>query len=379
MSIRARSGSIGISQAGIKVIMLDIYAERTRGAIDVRRVSLIIVVFGVACACLAILRPLLSVITWAAILAYVSWPLYRRIRRPLGRLDSVAALLMTAMLTCVVILPVLWLVAMVSTEIIAAHRTFASYLAGTPSVLPESVRSIPWLGDQLQEQLGRLAGEPNGLDAQIADWIQSFASELAGLAGGVGRSIGKLFLVMLTVFFLYRDGHGLLGQCRVLVTKVFADRLDSYLAAAGAMTRAVLYGFLATAFAQGLIAGIGYAILGIRGSVLLGALTGVLSVVPVLGTAIVWGSVSAYLFVTGYVVKGIILVAWGLLLVHPTDNVLRPLLISGATDVPFIIVMFGVIGGVAAFGLVGIFVGPVILAVGLAMWRNWAAGEISCP
>jgi predicted PurR-regulated permease PerM len=143
------------------------------------------------------------------------------------------------------------------------------------------------------------------------------------------------------------------------------------------MTRAVLYGFLATAFAQGLIARIGYAALGIRGSVLLGALTGVLSIVPVLGTAILWGSVSAYLFVTGHVVKGVILVAWGVLLIHPTDNVLRPLL--SATHVPFIIVMFGVIGGIASVGLVGIFVGPIILSIGLAVWRNWAAGEISCP
>ena len=360
------------------IVMLDVQAEKPRAAFDVRRVSLIILVVGVAYACVAILRPLLSVITWAAILAYVSWPLYRRIRRPLGRFESAAAFLMTVMLTCGVILPMLWLVASVSTELIAAHRTFVSYLAGAPAVLPEFIRSVPWLGDQLQQLLGRLAGEPNAaLDAQIADWIHSWASELAGLAGGVGRSIGKLFLVMFTAFFLYRNGHDLMRQSRMLLTREFGNRLDSYLATAGAMTRAVLYGFLATAFAQGLIAGIGYAVLGIHGSVLLGALTGALSVVPVLGTALVWGSVSAYLFVTGYVVKGVILIAWGLLLVHPTDNVLRPLLISSTTHVPFIIVMFGVIGGIAAGGLVGIFVGPIILAIGLAMWRNWAAGEIS--
>jgi predicted PurR-regulated permease PerM len=359
--------------------MLDICAEKTRGAFDVRRISLIILVIGVACACLAILRPLLPTIAWAAILAYVSWPLYRWVRRPFGRNQNAAAFLMTAILTCAVILPMLWLVALVSSEFIAAHRTIASYLAGAPAVLPEFIRGIPWLADQLQQELGRLAGEPNALDAQIADWVQSWASELAGLAGGIGRSIGKLLLVMFAIFFLYRDGDFLMRQCRRLVTRAFGDRLDPYLARAGAMTRAVLYGFLATAFAQGLIAGIGYAVLGIRGSVLLGALTGVLSIVPVLGTAIVWGSVSAYLFVTGHVVKGVILVAWGVLLVHPTDNVLRPLLISNATHVPFIIVMFGVIGGIASVGLVGIFVGPIILSIGLAVWRNWAVGEISCP
>jgi predicted PurR-regulated permease PerM len=150
------------------------------------------------------------------------------------------------------------------------------------------------------------------------------------------------------------------------------DRLDAYLATAGAMTRAVLCGFLTTAFAQGVIAGVGYAILGIRGAVLLGTMTGILSVVPFLGTAIVWGSLSAYLLIAGHLWKGIILLAWGTFLVHPTDNVLRPLLISNATHVPFLIIMFGVIGGITALGLVGVFIGPMILAIGLAIWRNWA-------
>ena len=104
---------------------------------------------------------------------------------------------------------------------------------------------------------------------------------------------------------------------------------------------------------------------------LLGAITGVLSVVPVLGTTLVWGPLGVYLLVTGHIWKGIILLLWGMLLVHPTDNVLRPLLISNATHVPFIIVMFGVIGGLAAWGLVGIFVGPIVLAIGLSIWRNW--------
>jgi predicted PurR-regulated permease PerM len=298
---RSHSGSINqhrhISSRN-QVAMLEAHEEKSREGSDVRRVPFFIVLVAVACACIAILRPLLSVIAWAAILTYVSWPLYRWVRRPLGRFESAAAFLMTVILTCVVILPVLWLLASVSNELIDAHRIFASYLAGAPA-LPDFIRGIPWLGDQLQQQFGRLAGEPNALDAQIADWIQSWSSELAVLAGGVGRSIGKLLLVMFTVFFLYRDGHRLLRQIRIFVTRFFGDRLDSYLATAGAMTRAVMYGFLATAFAQGVIAGIGYAILGIHGAVLLGALTGALSVVPVLGTAIVWGSVSVYLLVTG--------------------------------------------------------------------------------
>jgi predicted PurR-regulated permease PerM len=183
----------------------------------------------------------------------------------------------------------------------------------------------------------------------------------------VGRTIAEIFTVLFTVFFPYRDGDSLLKQVQSVIQRIFGDRLDSYLTTAGAMTRAVLFGFLTTAFAQGLIAGIGYAILGVRGAVLLGALTGILSFVPFVGTAIVWGSISASFLISGATWKGIILLAWGFLLVHPTDNLLRPLLISNATHVLFLLVMFSVVGGVTALGLVGVFVGSVTLAIGLAI------------
>jgi predicted PurR-regulated permease PerM len=274
-----------------------------------------------------------------------------------------------------VILPILWLSILVSNELIYAYRSLAVYLAEKPAILPDFIHRIPWLGEQAQRQIDQLSGGPAVLSNQIAGWIQTWASEITGLVGGVGRSIGKLLVVMLTLFFFYRDGEYIRRQFRLVVTKLFGDRLDRYIVTVGAMTRAVLYGFLITAFAQGLIAGVGYAILGLHGSVLLGALTGILSVVPVLGTALVWGPLGAYLLITGHIWKGVILLMWGLLLVHPTDNVLRPLLISNATHVPFIIVMFGVIGGVAATGLVGVFVGPIALALGLAIWRSWASGD----
>ena len=342
---------------------------------DLRRFALVILVLFIGCACLAILRPFLASIAWAAILAYGSWPLYRVVHRPFGRFQNSAAFCMTVLLTCAVILPILWLSVLLSNELIYAYRSLAAYIAEKPMVLPDFIRGIPWLGDRAQQLIDQLSGGPAALSRQTGGWIQTWASEITGFLGGVGRGIGKLLIVMVTLFFFYRDGESIRRQCRLVVTKLFGDRLDTYVNTAGAMTRAVLYGFLITAFAQGLIAGVGYAILGLHGSVLLGAMTGVLSVVPVLGTALVWGPLGAYLLITGHIWKGIILLMWGLLLVHPTDNVLRPLLISNATHVPFIIVMFGVIGGVAATGLVGVFVGPIVLALGLAIWRSWASSD----
>jgi predicted PurR-regulated permease PerM len=192
------------------------------------------------------------------------------------------------------------------------------------------------------------------------------------MRGDIGRNIAKLLMAMVTLFFFYRDGDSVIQQAEFVVRRFMGDRVKPYINTAGKMTRAVLYGLLITALAQGLMAGVGYRMTGIQGPVLLGVLTGVLSVVPAIGTAIVWVPLSAWLLMTGPVWKGILLLVWGFVLVHPIDNVLRPFLISNVTRVPFLLVMFGAIGGLAAFGLVGVFVGPALLGVAMAIWREWA-------
>jgi len=257
---------------------------------------------------------------------------------------------MTVLLTCAVVLPVLWMLVLIGEEMIVAYKALADLSAHGPYTLPGFLQRIPWLGEQLQQQVNRYSAEPAVLTHQAVGWVQAWAGELTALAGGIGRNLAKLLVALVTVFFFYLDG-----------TTV------------AMMTRSVVYGLVVTAFAQGLIAGIGYAVLGIQASILLGAMTGLLSVVPMVGTGAVWGSVSIYLAVTGHLWKAAILLMWGVLLVHPTDNVLRPLLISNATRVPFLLVMFGVLGGLWAFGLIGAFVGPILLAIGLATWREWAA------
>lgn len=335
-------------------------------------------ILAVALGCWSVLSPFSSAILWAAILAYASWPLYRRLRAPFGRYTTFAAGSMTLLITCLVILPLLWLGTLITHELTLAYRNLPAFLAQTSHSLPAFLGDIPWLGEQLQRALDRFAADPSTLGGEALKWVQAWSSELAGVFSGIGRNLAKLVMTLLTVFFFYRDGDSIVRDGRRVVARFFASRLDPYLQTAAAMTRAVVYGLSVTAFAQGLIAGFGYAILGIEGAALLGALTGALSTIPVVGTGAVWGSIALYLLATGQLGKGIALLLWGAVLVHPTDNVLRPLLISNATHVPFLLVMFGVVGGLAAFGLVGIFLGPVLLAIGLAVWREWAADDPPC-
>lgn len=128
--------------------------------------GILVVVVGIAC--LDVLIPFLAAITWAAILAYTSWPLYRRVRKLFGSFTTVAASLMTLLLTCAVVIPVLWMLVLVGEELIAAYRAFAQLLADTPNTLPGFIQRIPWLGESLQQQIDRYSGEPVALVRQQA-------------------------------------------------------------------------------------------------------------------------------------------------------------------------------------------------------------------
>jgi predicted PurR-regulated permease PerM len=245
--------------------------------------------------------------------------------------------------------------------------------------LPAFVRSVPWLGDAIQQAIDRYAADPLVFRKLIAEWATDSRDELLGVIGSVGRNIVKLVVTIITVFFVFRDGALLVRQARTLLSRLFDDRLERYVRAAGAMVRAVVFGFLITALAQGTLAGVGYAIVGVRAPVVLGALTIFASIIPVVGTGLVWSVVVLTLLANGELWPGFALLAWCTLLVHPVDNVLRPLLISNTTQVPFLLVMFGAIGGIAAFGLVGLFIGPVALAVATAVWREWLEERMKAP
>jgi len=325
--------------------------------------------------CLVVLKPFLAAIVWAAILAYTSWPLYHLVRILLRRFDAAAALVMTVLVACSVVLPTLWLLVLLQDDLVAAYGSLAAFIARGPHVLPPSIRGVPWLGELAQAALDRYSADPSAFGREVTGWIQRWAGALTVVLGDVGRILAKLLLTLVTLFFFYRDGDTIIGQAKLVARRAFGNRLDGYILTAGAMTRAVLYGLLITAIAQGILSGIGYWLVGLKAPVLLGAVTGVLSTVPLVGTAIVWVPIGVWLLLTGETWKGIALLLWGALLVHPTDNILRPLLISNVAHVPFLLVMFGAIGGVAAFGLVGVFVGPALLGVAMAVWREWAAPE----
>jgi predicted PurR-regulated permease PerM len=334
-----------------------------------RRVALASLLGGLTVASYLVLEPFLVSLTWAAILAYISWPLYRRLRRVLRGQATVSALIMTLLLVTALVLPAFWLTGLLAEEIGVAYRETATRLAAGPPSLPGFVANLPWVGDWLRDLLARVAGEPAQLRTELGYWAGRFSGELAQIAGGVGRNLLRLSLALLVVFFFYRDGEQLIDQLRRVLRRFLGERVLGYSEAVGATVKAVMYGLLLTALAQGGLAGIGYWFAGIGAPIMLGAVTALVALLP-FGTPLVWGSLGLWLLLTGHLWAGVGLLAWGTLVVSSIDNLIRPLVISSATQVPFLLVLLGVLGGAAAFGLVGLILGPVILGVLSAVWRE---------
>ncbi len=334
--------------------------------------SLAVVLFLAALLSLSymVLRDFLVPLVWSAILVYISWPLHQRLSRRLGKRVNVTALLMTLLLATAIVIPVIGITAMLGDELADVYRAAQSRLAAGPLTLPQSLADIPWLGERLQALVKRSSSDPAVIHAWLTEQGPQWLDEVRQILASIGRNTFKLGISLLALFFLYRDGERLITETRAVLQHFLGTRVETYWSAVTVTTQGVVYGLVLTALAQGVLAGLGYWVAGIGTAVLLGTLTALLALVP-FGAPAVWAPTGLWLLATGEVWAGAGLLVWGALIVSLVDNIIRPLAISNTARIPFFLVLLGVLGGLRAFGLVGLFLGPIVLTVMLAVWREW--------
>lgn len=334
-----------------------------------RRLLVAGLILGILLLTFTVLQPFIVPLIWGTILAYVAWPLHLRMLKLCGGRSSAASLISTILVTVIIVVPLVWLILMLRVEAVAAYTEIQEFLATKP-VLPQAIRDLPYVGAHAQEVLDQVAADPKALRSQVMLMMEQSSVEVSRLIGGAGRNIAKLFFAVFSMYFLLRDGPRLMREARAVLEGILGPRVHDYIDAAGFTTQAVVYALMLGALAQGVVAGIGYWIFDVEAPVLLGAVTVIIALIP-FGAPVMWGSLATWALVRGDMVNGIGLILWGVILVSWVDNIVRPLVISNATRMPFLLVVFGVLGGVLAFGLVGLFIGPVLLAVSLAIWREW--------
>jgi predicted PurR-regulated permease PerM len=325
--------------------------------------------------CWLVLRPFVTAILFAAVVCVSTWPLYARLLRGLKGRSGWAALVMTLSLMLVVILPMALVAYNLADDVTAAYVAARQTIAAGLPEPPAWLIRLPWVGGVIEGYWRHPFASRDDLLALAGRMLEPARNIL--LAGGalLGKGVMVMSLAAFISFFCYRDGEALLASLERAMNRVAGGDAADLLHTITETVRGVMYGLLGTALAQAAAAAIGLAIAGVPAVLPLAVATFLLSVVPI-GPPLVWGGAALWLFHQGATGWGVFMLLWGFILVSGADNVVKPLLISRGSSLPFVLVFLGAIGGVLAFGFVGIFIGPMLLAVGFNLARKWTAGDL---
>jgi predicted PurR-regulated permease PerM len=321
-----------------------------------------------------VLYRFLSAILWAAILVFSTWPLAEWLRPRLGGRQGAVAGAMVLGTALVVVLPLALAVPGGADDIAALRRAAEDALrAGLPPA-PPWVGDVPLVGSYLAALWNSWVDDMSAmLDAfrpYLGLALEGGFGLLLGLAGGVLMFLLALFVA----FFFYMHGEPIAAHLAAILHRIGGERADRLLAVTGATVRGVVYGILGTAVVQGILTATGLAIAGVPRPMLLGTAAGLLSVLPI-GPPFVWGPAALWLMGNGRVGWGAFLMAWGVLAIGGADSLIRPWFIARGAKLPFLLTMLGVLGGALSFGLLGVFLGPVLLAVGYALVVEWEPSD----
>jgi predicted PurR-regulated permease PerM len=321
--------------------------------------------------CLLVLRPFVSALLWAVVLCISSWPIYRRLLGWLGNRRTLAALVMTLAMILIVLLPFFIVVMTLADNVQELTSATRSWIDAGPPAPPEWLAKIPVVGQKAVDYWQSMAADTAKLWTQAQRLIEPASSWL--LRGGLALGGGLLQLAfsIFIAFFLFRDGVSAARRLNHVVERIGGERGHHLLNVAGRTVRGVVYGILGTALAQAVAAGIGFLIAGVPGVALLALLTFFSSIVPVVGTALTWLPAAIWLFHQGSTGWAIFMLVWGFGVAN-IDNIVKPWLISQGSDLPFILIFFGVLGGALTFGFIGVFIGPTLLAVGFRLLEEWS-------
>ena len=325
-----------------------------------------------------IVRPFLIAGLWAAMIAVATWPLLLRAQVVLGGRRWLATTLLTLILLLILVIPLyLGISALVesSDDIATLTRSLASWSIPQP---PDWVASIPVVGAKASAEWSTLASEgPEGIAARVTPYARDIAAWLVSEIGSIGMVLVQFLLTVVFTAILYTTGETAAGGAERFAARLAGPQGTRAIRLAAQATRAVALGVVVTALVQALIGGIGLGIAGVPFATLLTAVMFLLAVaqigaVPILLLADIW------LFWSGQH-------GWGVFLVVVTviagalDNVLRPILIRRGVQLPMLLIIAGVIGGLIGFGVMGLFVGPVLLAASYTLVKSWVAEVTSAP
>jgi predicted PurR-regulated permease PerM len=322
-----------------------------------------------------ILQGFLAPLAWAVVLGLATWPLYDGLRRMLesdGR-DSVwPAVFLTLILTVILFGPVTYGLVRLGQEAQSLARLLQhAHQEGLPA--PSWLENLPRVGPAATEVWNQWLGTSESardslrhiLSSDIPSYTRHFASQIF-------HRYAAAFFTLVVLFFVFRNGATVGGRVLALCDRAFGDDGSRYARHAATAVRATVNGIVLVALGQGIALGFGYAAAGFGHAALLGVVTGLIALIPFAAKIMAFGA-ALVLFAEGSAGAGIGLLIYGLVIILGADNYLKPKLIGDAVKLPFIWTLLGILGGIETFGLLGLFLGPTIMAILMSVWRDSVA------
>jgi predicted PurR-regulated permease PerM len=334
------------------------------------RIILLAMATALGIGCFLILLPFLPAMLWAAILVYCTWPLYMAASRHVR--PSVAALLITLAVAAIVLVPV------VHIGLVAARQArdsqswvHSAMLNGLPPA-PAFLYKIPLMGGLLADFWNNSADDLGGAADQMQPLLGTVAHSGLKFFLALTHGMVSIIVALFIAFFFYLSGESIIAAIRLLLVRIMNEsRVDHLLGLAANTVRGVVFGILGTAAMQGVLYAIGFEIARAPQPLLLASLAGLVSIIPA-GAIIIYVPLCLVLLAQGHVLSGLLLAAYCFIVVGGADSIVRPWLIARGASLPYVLTLIGVLGGAIAFGALGIFLGPVLLALGLAVAEEFA-------
>jgi predicted PurR-regulated permease PerM len=323
--------------------------------------------------CWLMVQPFIGVLAWAAVLVIVFYPVHRRLVQRTKR-PALSALLSCVLVILIILVPVALLTVAVLNELSGAAQNLEALIVYVfdPNS-PITGGALRWVGNYVDiEQIRSgqyLAQQLKGVSGQIA-------GRTLGIIGGVVGVVVQMFFVVFTMYYLFRDGDRIFDAVRDSLP-VEREQAVSIMERARDVIGASVYGVLVIAVIQGTLGGLAFWALRVPSALVWGVVMTFLSMIPMLGAFLVWVPAAIYLAATGHYVKALLMVLWGTLVIGMIDNFLRPQLVGSRTKLHELLIFFSVLGGLQVFGVLGIVMGPVVLAVTMTLIEIFRAVDKS--
>jgi predicted PurR-regulated permease PerM len=344
-------------------------------AMRAEQILMMLLLGGVAIGCTLVLYPFFSAILWAAILTYTTWPMYEWCRTKLHLGHVAASLAMVLAVAIVVVLPLALAVPSGADDAEnIRHAVQTAFQAGLPDA-PTWLADVPVMGATLADKWNEWAADLSSMVAFFNPYFGAAGEFLLALVLGIAHGVLLFLLALFVAFFFYASGEKLASHCTAVLQRIAGAQADRLIVVTGSTIRGVVYGILGTALVQGILTALGLWVVGVPRPLLLGVIAGGLSVLPI-GAPVVWIPSALWLMSKGDTLWGVALMIYGGVAISGADSVIRPFFIARGAHLPFLLTMLGVLGGALAFGLLGVFVGPVLLGVGYTLVLEYGDGGV---